>query len=420
MTLDLNRHPCFNHSARKTHARIHLPVAPLCNIQCKYCKRGFDCVNESRPGVSSSILSPGQALQYLDEVLARDPRISVVGIAGPGDPFANAEATLATLRGVRERHPEMLLCLASNGLCLPPYIDEIATFNVSHVTITVNAVDPAVGEKIYAWVRDGKRTYRGREAAERLLARQLESVAALKARGITVKINSIIIPGINETHVPEVARRMQELGADLINCVALYPVAETDFAEIPQPSKEMVAEVREAAGQFLPIMAHCTRCRADAVGLLGEPISEVATEALQRCASLPLKPEQARPYVAVATLEGALVNQHLGDAGQLAIFAQEENGFRLVETRPAPPPGGAAERWRALADVLHDCRALLTSGAGGSPVSVLKDEGIRVVLMEGLIEEGLEAVYQNAEVRAPLRAKFRCGSGCAGNGQGCS
>jgi len=420
MALDLNRHPCFNHDARKTHARIHLPVAPLCNIQCKYCKRGFDCVHESRPGVSSSVLSPGQALQYLDEAIARDPRISVVGIAGPGDPFANAEATMETLRGVRQKYPQMLLCVASNGLNFPPYADEIAALDVSHVTITVNAVDPAIGEQIYAWVRDGRKTYRGRAAAELLLARQIESVTALKARGVTVKINAIIIPGINEEHVVAVAEKMAALGADIINCVPLYPVADTEFADIPQPSKELVTDVREAAGKFLPIMAHCTRCRADAVGLLGEAMPLIATESLQRCASMPLKPEQERPYVAVATREGMLVNMHLGDAGQLAIFTQDESGFRLVENRVTPPAGGGPERWRALADVLHDCRALLTSGAGGSPTSVLKDEGIRVVLMEGLIEEGLDAVYRNAEVRAPLRAKFRCGSGCSGNGQGCS
>src|SRR3974377_2068434 len=109
MPLDLTRHPCFNEAARRTAARIHLPVAPLCNIQCNYCKRGFDGVNESRPGVSSAVLSPGQALAYLESRVARDPRITVVGIAGPGDPFANADATIATLRLVRARFPEMLL-----------------------------------------------------------------------------------------------------------------------------------------------------------------------------------------------------------------------------------------------------------------------------------------------------------------------
>ncbi len=51
-------HPCFNEEAKHTSARVHLPVAPKCNIQCNYCNRKFDCVNESRPGVTSSVLAP--------------------------------------------------------------------------------------------------------------------------------------------------------------------------------------------------------------------------------------------------------------------------------------------------------------------------------------------------------------------------
>ncbi|HSQ85889.1 MAG TPA: nitrogen fixation protein NifB, partial [Desulfobacterales bacterium] len=68
-------------------------MAPRCNIQCKFCNRQFDCVNESRPGVTSAVLSPAQAMVYLEEVLRQKPNIRVVGIAGPGDPFANAPQT---------------------------------------------------------------------------------------------------------------------------------------------------------------------------------------------------------------------------------------------------------------------------------------------------------------------------------------
>src|SRR5512141_901884 len=110
----LDRHPCFNPGAKGPHGRIHLPVAPHCNIRCNYCNRKFDCVNESRPGVSSAILSPKQALVYTEKVLEKEPRISVVGIAGPGDPFANPLETLETMRLIRKRFPEMLLCLSTN------------------------------------------------------------------------------------------------------------------------------------------------------------------------------------------------------------------------------------------------------------------------------------------------------------------
>jgi nitrogen fixation protein NifB len=420
MPLDLSRHPCFNEAARKTAARIHLPVAPLCNIQCKYCKRGYDCVNESRPGVCSAILSPGQALAYLEQMVERDPRITVVGIAGPGDPFANSQVTLETLRLVRARFPEMLLCVASNGLNVAAHADELAALAVSHVTLTVNAVDASIGEKIYAWIRDDRRVYRGRVAAQRLLDRQIDSIRALKARNIVVKINGIIVPGVNDMHLAEVARRTAELGADIINCVPLYSVEGTEFAAIESPSAERVADIRDQAARFLPIMTHCTRCRADAAGLLGEPLGVEVVASLRHCARMPLNPREERPYVAVATAEGVLVNQHLGEAEELAIYGPGDNGFRRVECRPAPPPGGGDKRWLALAETLKDCRALLVSSAGGSPRNVLAAQGIKVVMMEGLLEEGLEAIYQNVEIRAPLRNQHRCGSGCAGSGTGCS
>ncbi len=163
--INIDIHPCFNAKVKGQFGRVHLPVAPKCNILCNYCNRKFDCVNESRPGVTSAVLAPTQAITYLERVLEAEPRITVAGIAGPGDPFANPQETMETLRLIRQRFPELLLCLASNGLGLAPYLDELAELQVSHVTITVNTVDPEIGAKIYSWVRDGKKIYRGLEAA---------------------------------------------------------------------------------------------------------------------------------------------------------------------------------------------------------------------------------------------------------------
>ncbi len=199
--LDITRHPCFNESAKGTCGRVHLPVAPECNIKCNYCNRKYDCVNESRPGVTSSVLTPKQAILYLEQVLERAPYTTVAGIAGPGDAFANPRVTMETLRLIREQFPDLLLCLATNGLNVGPYIEELASLNVSHVTITVNAIDPEIGAKIYSWVRDGKVIYRGIDAARLLLSRQLDAIAALKAAGIVVKVNTIVIQGVNDHHV---------------------------------------------------------------------------------------------------------------------------------------------------------------------------------------------------------------------------
>jgi nitrogen fixation protein NifB len=151
----------------------------------------------------------------------------------------------------------------------------------------------------------------------------------------------------------------------------MYPVANTPFANLTPPSDTEVAAVRAAAAEFLPLMYHCTRCRADAVGLLGEDMSVELLGCLKEAAAAPLDPSQQRPYVAVASREGVLVNEHLGEAQTLEIFAQQPDGFRRIESRPTPPSGGGPERWQALAETLHDCRALLVASAGQTPKTVL-------------------------------------------------
>jgi len=418
--LDLSKHPCFNKEVKGQFGRVHLPVAPKCNIKCNYCNRKYDCVNESRPGVTSSVLSPEQSLEYMRKVLEKEPRISVAGIAGPGDPFANAEQTIETMRLLRREFPEIILCLASNGMAIGPYIEDLAEIGVSHVTVTVNAVDPEIGAKIYGWVREGKIVYQGRQAAELLLARQLEAVRKLKEHHITVKINSIIIPGINDHHIVKVAKKMQELGADLLNCMALFPNVGTPFGNIKQPSKEMVNSVRRASEKYIPQMRHCTRCRADAVGLLDDDRTEEFRGCLSACAQKAPTPDALeRPYVAVATMEGILVNQHLGEAEKFQIWEKDGGSFRMVEERPTPEAGGGLRRWIRLSKILGDCQAVLTSGIGETPHEILSKSGLKPLTMNGFIEEGLKRVFGGKDLSVLQARKESCKSCSGGKGAGC-
>jgi nitrogen fixation protein NifB len=417
---DHSDHPCFSEGARHKVGRIHLPVAPKCNMQCNYCNRDFECVNESRPGVSSTILTPQQAAGYLDAVLERVHDIRVVGIAGPGDPFANGYETMETLRLVRERHSDMMLCLATNGLEVAKYVDEIARLDVSHVTVTVNAVDPAIGGQIYAWARLNGKVYRGVDAAGVICRQQSEAIRLLKVRNITVKINTVVIPGINDGHVKEIAKRMAELKADIHNCIPLYHVAGTPFEKIDPITADRMDAIRAEVKEYMPQMRHCTRCRADAAGMIGEPQSREVRELLKK-ASQPHVTDR-RPYVAVASMEGLLVNQHLGEATSLWIFGLREGQAGLVERRSTPEPGGGTQRWREMADVLQDCSTILVSGIGPFPKIVLEQSGMQVVVMEELAKEAVDAVLTGHEIpRILLRTPGRCqmGKGCSGTGMGC-
>ncbi len=145
-------HPCYSEDAHHYFARMHAAVAPACNIQCNYCNRKYDCANESRPGVVSEVLTPEQAVKKTLAVAAAIPQMSVLGIAGPGDPLANPQRTFETFRGIAEHAPDIKLCVSTNGLNLPQCVDELQKYNIDHVTITINCVDPDIGAKIYPWI----------------------------------------------------------------------------------------------------------------------------------------------------------------------------------------------------------------------------------------------------------------------------
>ena len=262
-------HPCFEARARHSWGRIHLPVAPVCNIRCAYCDRRSDCVNESRPGVSSKIMKPQEAADYLALVLKSRTDISVAGIAGPGDPLASPEITLLTLRLIKNF--QIKLCLSTNGLNLTEYIPELKKLGVRYTTLTINAVDPAIGSRIYLNIKHQGQLYTGLEGASILLKHQVEALAALKSQGITVKINSVVIPGINDGHIQEIARLAAFYEADLMNCLALIPVPGTAMAGISPPDSQLMEKVRQEAEMHVKQMYHCSRCRADALGLLTSP-----------------------------------------------------------------------------------------------------------------------------------------------------
>lgn len=419
-TTALNKvHPCFDKEAKLKYARIHIPVAPKCNVQCGYCNRKYDCVNESRPGVTSSILKPFQALNYIRAISQKIQNISTIGIAGPGDAFAEPEKTLESIRLIKKEFPEKIFCLSSNGLNVLPYIDEIAELNVTHVTLTINSFRLETLAKIYTWVRFEKKVYRGIEAAKVMLDQQGETLKALVAKGIVVKINSVIIPGVNDTEMEEVAERVAELGATTMNCIPLIPTEGSAMEGLEKPTGEMVRNIIRSIHKFIKPMTHCARCRADAAGMLGKDDTS-AYKLIEQCAVMPTTIDKTRPHVAIASYEGLMINKHLGEAEDFLIYKQTETGYELVEKRKAPPKGTGDLRWINLAKKLNDCSYILVNGVGAKPVDLLQKVGIAVIEMSGLIDDGLDAVYKGTKLKSVIKTTMtKCGSSCGGNALGC-
>nr|QPX50267.1 nitrogenase FeMo-cofactor synthesis FeS core scaffold and assembly protein NifB [Paenibacillus brasilensis] len=445
---NLRRHPCYNEEAHRYFARIHLPVAPACNIQCHYCNRKFDCVNESRPGVVSELLTPEQAARKTYGVAAQLMQLSVVGIAGPGDPLANADATFDTFRRVRETVKDVIFCLSTNGLTLIRHVDRIVELGISHVTITINAVDPVVGSHIYGWVHDEGKRYAGEEGARLLIDRQLAGLKMLASRGVLCKVNSVLIPEVNDAHLPEVARVVKEHGAVIHNIMPLIiaPGSQYEQEGMQAPRPRLVRQLQEqCADAGAVIMRHCRQCRADAIGLLGEdrnqdftwgniaaapPMDEGARAQFQKeldekvrvrmerkegqshpkqsstaagC-SCPLSGDEpeasftSKPVlIAVASRGGGKVNQHFGRAKEFMIYESDGTivnfiGIRKVQSYchgKADCNGDKAETMKEILSMVHDCALLLSAGIGEAPKEALQEAGVLPIVCGGDIEESV-------------------------------
>ena len=259
-------HPCYSEKAHFTTARIHLPVAPKCNIQCNFCSRTMDKC-EYRPGAYGCLLSPRDAVARVEEAMREHPTLSVVGVAGPGEPLFNPE-TFEAMRLVHDAHPQLHLCIASNGLLLPRKIDELAELGVGSITVTINGIDPAVVSQIVSWVLYDGTVYRGEESASILTAQQLAGIEAAYEHEIPVKINTVLVPGINEGEIEAIAREASERKAWIMNIIPLIPV--NAFSSRRAPTCDELKEARETAERYLPQFRLCRQCRADSVGIPGK------------------------------------------------------------------------------------------------------------------------------------------------------
>ncbi len=448
----VENHPCYSEEAHHYFARMHVAVAPACNIQCHYCNRKYDCSNESRPGVVSELLTPEQAIKKTKAVAANIPQMTVLGIAGPGDPLANPERTFETFRGLSEEAPDIKLCVSTNGLALPESVDELAKHNIDHVTITINCVDPKIGAQIYPWIYWNNRRIRGEKGAAILIEQQQKGLEMLVERGILVKVNSVMIPGVNDQHLKEVSRIVKSKGAFLHNVMPLIAEEEhgTFFGVMGQrgPEPEELQDLQDECAGDMNMMRHCRQCRADAVGLLGEDRGEEFTldkidamevdyesamktravvhagimeelhekqakKARLAAASVPTAAvADTRPVLmAVATSGGGLINQHFGHATEFLVYEASPTGVRFIGHRKVDQycigNDTCGEKESALSGSirsLHGCEAVLCSKIGYEPWGQLEEAGIVPNGEHAMepIEEAVMAVYQEMAANGAL------------------
>ncbi|WP_456395346.1 radical SAM protein [Desulfurobacterium sp.] len=373
----IQNHPCYGGDRRK-YARVHLPVAPACNLGCNYCNRKYDCVNESRPGVTSAVLEPYEALLrfiYFRETMGN---VTVAGIAGPGDPFANPERTKKTLALINKVYPDVHLCLSTNGTLIDENLGWISSVGVKYVTVTVNAVVPEIAKKVYSFLLKGRRVLRGEEMAETIVSSQLSGIKKLSSLGISVKVNTVYIPGINNSHVADVALKVFEHGATIFNLIPFIPVKGSLFWNSglrKAPESSEIAEIREKLRSMgVLLLEGCGRCRADAAGIIGDRRREC-------------------PFIAVASSNGKEVDFHFGSLKRVLLFDRKTGDF-LGERKVKIPYNSvfmndfevAIDTFRAI----KDCGTVVVKEIGIYPERILKSVGVEVVKTDMAVEKIVE------------------------------
>ena len=157
-----------------TYARIAL--TDRCNLRCSYCMP-----QEGLPVVSKPSLLTYEEWYRLIGILI-DHGISKIRITG-GEPFVRKNS-LDFITSLKKRFPGLKsLHITSNGVGLAPKLEALKTGGVDGLNISLDALNPVLFKSITR--RD-------------LFKPVMESINLALALGFRVKINTVVIKGVND------------------------------------------------------------------------------------------------------------------------------------------------------------------------------------------------------------------------------
>lgn len=184
---------------------LRIAVTSECNLRCVYCHREGEVYDSDRRGDASidellSIVGIGVELG-LD-------RVKLTG----GEPLLRRDivdlvSSIHGLKGVEE------VSMTTNGVLLSDYAYKLAEAGLKRVNVTVNTLD-----------RDTYRMITGFD----LLHRVLDGVESAIEAGLNpVKINMVLLKGMNEDDILDMARYAAKVGA-ILQVIELERVGVAD------------------------------------------------------------------------------------------------------------------------------------------------------------------------------------------------
>jgi GTP 3',8-cyclase len=188
---------------------LRISVTDRCNFRCRY------CMPIESFGPDHEFLPREELLSF--EELARLTRLLVplgvrkVRLTG-GEPLMrrgleDLVAMLASIEGIHD------IAMTTNGVLLAHHAEALALAGLSRVTVSLDALDPAIFAHMNGIGAKVDRVIAGIDAATNF--------------GLPVKINAVIQRGVNECQILPLARWARERGIDL-RYIEYMDVGETN------------------------------------------------------------------------------------------------------------------------------------------------------------------------------------------------
>ncbi len=222
-----------------------LPVAPQIVGRSRFAP--------TQPTSLQTATVPEAIAMLQNQITESSHPITMVAVDGPGDPLATPDITLHTISRIKDLYPELLVGLKTYGIGSKSLASQLASAGLDYVEMLVDAMRAEVLEKLYAWIRPGKKTLKISDAAPLLLEEQRNGLPALKFHEIKVSIHTTLYAGYNIASIGKIARDMGELGADAISLTPHMTLPETEVL-LEDPTKEDIERATTDAREYLPIV----------------------------------------------------------------------------------------------------------------------------------------------------------------------
>ena len=185
---------------------LRLSVTELCNLRCRYCMPAEGVCKKQH----AEMLTEDEMICAVEA--AASLGVTKLRITG-GEPLVKRNILsicrrAAAVDGIRE------LCLTTNATLLPPLAQPLRDAGVSRLNISLDTLD---AEKYRAITRVGS------------LSDALRGIeAALDAGFEKIKINSVLIGGVNDDEVAQLADLTRKWPVD-VRFIELMPMVEGEF-----------------------------------------------------------------------------------------------------------------------------------------------------------------------------------------------